>query len=468
MTNTLLEDSSKNEKPDFVYSLHGIRTNAFWQSRLSEVIRQKTGFKIGYRNYLRFTSIMTLFKDVFLYKPLRLVEEDIRGLQTDFRVSVIAHSFGTWLLLRALRENSNLQVHHVILCGAVFQRSLSWWQQLRSLKQITGDIVNFCGTRDPIPALAELLSRDFGASGVVGAGDPSIRDSFHNCGHSGFLTTKFCQDYWIGILTSKPYETEPAPVKPAWYISPLLLAAAHRGALLLMILASIFALYRFFGSAWSCSIRPCYVDVVRVHNFSSSTRAAGERNYVDQITFEYTYNFDRDYLVFRAPKLRGPVVTSLIGPQLSPIKESTESRELLIVANKSDKSTIEEFKVPVRDRRAYFSVEFANDSSDSPDGVEVFADRTIRNLRLKILKPKDVTLVAPKEEFRKGVLIDGQPQDDAPHCEFASDGTEVRCTDLDLPRSHGFFYCFLAKGWNGPAQIPSVQTPGCKAIVQQK
>jgi hypothetical protein len=466
----MIVDTPSSDKPDYVYSLHGIRTNAYWQSQLAEFVETETGFKVGYRNYLRFTSVMTLFKDIFLYKPLRIIEKDLRDLGSDFRVNVIAHSFGTWLLLRALRENSNLSVHQVILCGAVVPRSSSWWQQLNASKQITGEIVNFCGTRDPIPALAELLSRDFGASGVVGAGDPSIRDSFHDCGHSGFLTTTFCANYWIGILTSKPYRVTPAPLRPAWGISPLLLAAAHRGAFLVLILASVSGVYRYYQSEWSCSIRRCYVDVVRVHNFSSSTRVAGERRYVDQITFEYTYNFDRDNAIFRALKQRGPIVTSLVGPKLSPIDNPTESRDTLIVANESDKGPIQAFEIPVRDRRAYFSVEFANPSSDPPDGIEVFADRAIRNLRVQILTPKDVALMPPKGEFRKGLLIDGQPQDDtsASRCEFASNGSEIRCTGLDLPRSHGFFYCFAAKGWNHPEEVPPMKTDGCKADGQKQ
>jgi hypothetical protein len=176
-----------SSKSEFVYSLHGIRTNAYWQSQLSAEIRLKTNFGVGYRNYMRFDIVMFVLKNIFYHNPLRLVEGDLRQLQKRYRVSVIAHSFGTWLLLKALSENSDLKIHHLILCGAIFPRALSRWRQLKyDSAQITGVIVNFCGTRDPFPALAELLSRDFGASGVIGAGDPAVEDSFHEVGHSGF------------------------------------------------------------------------------------------------------------------------------------------------------------------------------------------------------------------------------------------------------------------------------------------
>ena len=454
--------ASTNEKPDYVYSLHGIRTNAYWQSRLSEEIRTRTGFDVGYRNYQRFDLAMFVLKNIFSYKPLRLVEGDIRDLQKRYRVNVIAHSFGTWLLLKALSENSDLRIHNLILCGAVFPRGLSRWRQLKhSSHQITGAIVNFCGVRDPFPALAELLSRDFGASGVTGAGDPAITDSFHNVDHSGFLNNAFCASHWIDILTSKSYKPQPAPLKPSWHIPLLLWASAHRGALFLMLCAAIFGAYQFFRSEWSCYVRYCYVDIVRIHNFSSSTRKEkSERRYVDQIAFEYTYNFDRTRLSFRAPTDRNPVVTSLVGDNLERIRPQ-ESPQTLFTG--SDGRKFQVFAIPVRDRRANFSVEFANADEDGPEGIEVFADRTIRNLRLQIFMPNDVSLAAPKGEFRKGVLIGRQPRSDVGenNCTFDADGRQISCRDLYVPRSQGFFYCFSAVGWNSPGEVQKTSTDGC-------
>jgi len=460
------------EKPDYVYSLHGIRTNAYWQSQLSDEIRAKTGFEVGYRNYQRFDTAMFILKNIFSDKPLRLVEGDIRDLQKRYRVSVIAHSFGTWLLLKALSENSDLQIHHIILCGAVFPRALSRWRQLKhDSRQITGEIVNFCGARDPFPALAELLSRDFGASGVTGAGDPTIKDSFHDVGHSGFLTPAFCASHWIDILTSKSYRPQPAPIKPSWYIPPLLWASAHRGALFVMLLAATFGAYQFYRSESSCYVRSCSVDIIRIHDFSSSTRQPGSpRRYVDHINFEYTYNFDRAELLFRAPSDRNPMVTSLVGDNLEYIKPR-ESVKVLFTGSDATNREFQFFPIPVRDRRANFSVEFANDSEEGPDGIEVFADRVIRNLRLQIFFPNGVSLVAPKGAFRKGTLVKREPSDlGKNNCVADSDGKQLSCADLNVPSSEGFYYCFAVKGWNKPEEIQKTTVDGCKpeTIAEQK
>jgi hypothetical protein len=457
--------AATGEKPNYVYSLHGIRTNAYWQSELSDEIRAKTGFEVGHRNYLRFDTAMFVFKNIFSDKPLRLIEGDIRDFQKRYRVSVIAHSFGTWLLLKALSENSDLRVHHLILCGAIFPRALSRWRQLKqNSHQISGEIVNFCGARDPFPALAELLSRDFGASGVTGAGDPTIKDSFHDVGHSGFLTRAFCGSYWIDILTSKPYLPQPATLKPLAYIRFLLWASAHRGLLLLILLSAMLGAYQFHRSEWSCYIRSCYVDVVRIHNFSSSTRMnKSARSYVDLVTFEYTYNFDRTELLFRAPRDRNPVVTSLVGDNLSPIPPQ-ESAETLNTGTDASDRQIQVFRIPVRDRRANFSVEFANDSQEGPEGIEVFADRIIRNLRVQIFMPTDALMIPTKGEFRKGILINRKPRGDLSekNCMADSDGKQLRCTDLYVPRSTGFFYCFSVQNWKHQGEVQAISVDGCK------
>ncbi|WGR72937.1 MULTISPECIES: hypothetical protein [unclassified Bradyrhizobium] len=455
----------KESKADYVYSLHGIRTNAFWQTQLEQQIEKSTGFEAGARNYMRFSTVMFVLKIIFAAKPLRLVEGDLLDLQERYRVNVIAHSFGTWLLFNALRENNKLRVHNIIMCGSIFPRASSAWRQLKyGTGQISGNIVNFCGARDPFPALAELLSRDYGASGVVGAGDPTVEDSFHDVGHSGFLTPEFCSEYWINILASKKYTLQPAPVRRQWYIPAILWSATHRGALLVALSAIAVLGYWLNQSEYACWWRDCYVDVVRIHNFGSSTRQPGSpRRYVDQVSFEYSYNFNRSELVFRAPRDRNPVVTSLIGDNLERIKPQ-ESVERLFTGDDTASREYLKFRLPVRDRRANFSVEFANDSSEAPDGIEVFADRTIRNLKLQIFLPDQVSLSPPKGSFRKGVLIKRQSREDvgARNCQFDVDGRSVSCTDLNIPSTSGFYYCFDVKGWSGPQDVQEVKLSECR------
>jgi pimeloyl-ACP methyl ester carboxylesterase len=449
---------------DYVYSLHGIRTNAFWQSLIDKEIRTYTKFATGHRNYLRFDIIMFVLKDIFYHKPLRLVESDLRKLQQQYRVSVIAHSFGTWLILKALVDNRDIKVHNLILCGGIFPRATSLWRQLKNdTFQITGKIVNFCGLRDPFPALAELLSRDFGASGTVGAGDPVVEDSFHDLGHSGFLTHDFCKTHWIPILLSQNCHPLPA-TKPRLSIAALLWLAAHRGAALVTVGLLGFSGYWLYGLEYTCMLRSCFVDMVRIYDYSSSTREPGSsRSYVSQITFEYTFNYDLDEYLFRAPADRRAVVISFLGEQLTPI-QPTESSEPVATADGKIERKWQAFRLPVVKRHAYFSAEFANNSLEAPDGLAAFATRPIRNFRGEIIVPQDVTLIPTKEEFRKGILVGSVPQSDeyTNRCKFSSDGKAIRCTGLYMPSNREFYYCFAVKGWNAPDRVSKNSVEGCQ------
>lgn len=455
------QPAGQSGKPDYVYSLHGIRTNAFWTSRVSEIVAQATGFEVGYRNYLRFDLFMFIFKNFFYHKPLRLVEGDLRALQANYRVSVIAHSFGTWLLLKALTENRDLRLHHVILCGAVFPRATSLWRQLTNdSKQISGKVLNFCGARDPFPALAELLSRNFGASGVVGAGDPMVEDSYHDLPHSGFMEADFCRDYWLPVLSSSPRTGSPAYVEPRAYVKALLWISAHRGVLLVATIAALAASYLFLRSEASCAVRRCYVDVVRIYNYTNSTRVAGPLRYVNEITFSYTFNYDLQDFLFKAPTDRNPKVISFVGEQLTDL-EGQESSDTVKTADGEDRKYAA-FRVPVRDRRAYFSAEFANEHDEPPGGVAAFAARAIRNLRIQILLPQGVSLVPVSGGFGKGVLVNSEPdQERAAHCTFSTDGRQVNCNDLNLPANVEFFYCFAVKGWNATGVVSPAQVDKC-------
>jgi hypothetical protein len=442
-------------KPDYVYSLHGIRTNAPWQSQLSAEITARTGFDVGYRNYKRFDLLMFVLKNTFYHKPLRLVENDLRELQKKYRVNIIAHSFGSWLILKALSDNSDIKIHNVIFCGAVFPRAQSIWRQLKNDRcQITGDIVNFCGMRDPFPALAEFLSRDYGASGTVGAGDPVIEDSFHDVGHSGLLTRDFCRKHLSRVLQGGYRKRHPVMGKLHWYINTLLWLAAHRGAIGLAALMLAASAYHFYRSEWSCYIRRCHIDVVRIHNYTSSTRAEGPRGYVNRITFEYALNFDATAVTFRAPKDRKPIVTSFIGDQLTELR-AQEIDWPVVTADGIQNRSWFGFTVPVRERRAYFSAEFSNNVLEGPGGIAVVMDRVVRNLRLQIVLPDDVKLAPPSSEFRKGLLLDGQQlsNEKLASCKVDGNGEALNCANLNFLPQQEFYYCFMTVGWNQPGEF---------------
>lgn len=309
-----------SHKPEYVYVIHGIRTNAFWQSVVVEKIK-KAGVEAGARNYKRYDTYMFVMKNIFCHEPLRLVKSDIINLQKKYRVTVIAHSFGTWLIYKLLMTNADIVINDLLLCGSVIPRASSVWRQLKDdKKQITGNIINYCGTKDIWPAMAELLSKDYGATGVVGAGDPVVTDGFFPLPHSGFLTEEFCQRQWVPAITEKAIPSSPLNRdEVSTLVDAILFLAAHRGAAVLSLFSVIIIFFNLNSSQLACYYRNCFVDVIRVHDFSDSSQQSARNKYIDHVKYEYNFNFDLSNYLFRAKKERGAQVTSYLGQDLNPI-----------------------------------------------------------------------------------------------------------------------------------------------------
>jgi hypothetical protein len=65
------------------------------------------------------------------------------------RISVIAHSFGTYCLFKALHQNPNIKLHRVILCGSVLPEDFDFGVYVEQLGP--DKVLNECGDEDPWP-----------------------------------------------------------------------------------------------------------------------------------------------------------------------------------------------------------------------------------------------------------------------------------------------------------------------------
>ena len=135
----------------------------------------------------------------------------------DAKLSVIAHSFGTYAIGRILKENPDIRLHRLVLCGAVLPTDFRWDQIPNSVRT---DIINDCGIRDIWPVLAQSTTFGYGPSGRFGFGTPGVRDRFHNFGHGGFFEEKFVREFWlpwfrIGHLVNSE---APPPSGTPWHL----------------------------------------------------------------------------------------------------------------------------------------------------------------------------------------------------------------------------------------------------------
>jgi pimeloyl-ACP methyl ester carboxylesterase len=202
--------------------IHGIRTQADWMELLSGLFAED--FEVIPLRYGYFDLVRFLLPLIWLRRrPVDRIKEQIASILTlkDIgEVSVIAHSYGTWILSQILTINTNIKFSRIALCGSIIPRDFPWEKhclQFGENADTRGHVVNDCGTRDPLPVVAESVTWGYGASGRFGFGNARVTDRFHNVGHSGFFTHDFAKQYWEpffrrGLITSGLLDRPPAPL----------------------------------------------------------------------------------------------------------------------------------------------------------------------------------------------------------------------------------------------------------------
>jgi len=193
-----------------VILIHGIRTQGSWGEMVAAVL-ESTGpvkvipIKYGYFDVFRF------FCPVFTRSaPVQKILRELRHLRAEHptaKISVIAHSFGTYAIMKALQEREII-LHRLILCGSIIPES---FHRAEFRSQLGPDaVLNDCGTHDIWPVLAKSITWGYGATGTFGLGTVGVRDRYSKLGHSDYFNKQFVTDFW------SPYVHEGRIVPTEW------------------------------------------------------------------------------------------------------------------------------------------------------------------------------------------------------------------------------------------------------------
>jgi len=204
-------NSNKTFQPLHVVVLvHGIRTQGVWQDRVAATIEQYPNTRpiiVGFE----YQDLLSFWLPYFLRKkPIARVERELRGIiqdHPDAQISVLAHSFGTYIISQILLTRPDIQFHRLLMCGAIVNRYFGW-DALRCFP--TGGILNDVGTKDRLPALAKMVSWGYGSSGTFGFRTHKVTDRYFDFGHSDFFTQDHIDNYWM------PYLINGTIVKSTW------------------------------------------------------------------------------------------------------------------------------------------------------------------------------------------------------------------------------------------------------------
>ncbi len=211
-----VEEKAVRNKIRVVVLVHGIRDQALWQSEVRASLRA-ANFQVVLTNYGRFDLIRFLLPiPTFRNAVVKSVRDQIRSIrlrEPNSDISVIAHSFGTYIMSRVMSDEFDIMFDRIIFCGGVYSNKIKFEQ---FSNRFSPPIINEVGAKDFWPALASSVTWGYGSPGTFGFRRPLFEDRWHrDADHSYFLSKCFCSKYWVPFLLDGRVESgEESPDQP--------------------------------------------------------------------------------------------------------------------------------------------------------------------------------------------------------------------------------------------------------------
>lgn len=208
---TKMSGISDNSEARVLILLHGIQTEAKWQQELRQEFSDLSNLNtipLGYG----FKSPIQLLSP-HRSGPVNEILQKIRSIKSkepNAKVSIIAHSFGTYIVSRILTEHPDIQFERVILCGCIIDKRFRWDKHAITMR--SNSIINDVGARDIWPVFATITTLGYGSSGRIGFQTPEVKDRYFDYAHSDFFnpTLKHASNYW------KPFISDGVIVESSW------------------------------------------------------------------------------------------------------------------------------------------------------------------------------------------------------------------------------------------------------------
>jgi pimeloyl-ACP methyl ester carboxylesterase len=141
-----------------VVTIHGIRTHGKWQKDITPYLA-KHGLTPYHIDFGWFNTIKFLIP-YFRNRQLKKIRDELRRLVTVIgtnRFSIIAHSFGTYLAMEALKqENGGFSYDRVVLTGSIVPIDLDWSTLFEQTRVVA--VRSECASKDYVVYLASFAS----------------------------------------------------------------------------------------------------------------------------------------------------------------------------------------------------------------------------------------------------------------------------------------------------------------------
>lgn len=203
-----------NPESKIVVLIHGIHTDGAWQKNVQKEFESVNGLHVHDLGYDVVTAAQ-LFGP-FRSTPVNRIAREIRRIKDEepkARISVIAHSFGTYIVSKILENHPDIRFDKIIMCGAIVSRSYPWDRNARDLSK--SRIINDVGTKDIWPVIATCTTGGYGSSGRRGFQSASVTDRYFDYKHSDFFEPKnsHIRNYWkpiieTGLIPASDWDTK--------------------------------------------------------------------------------------------------------------------------------------------------------------------------------------------------------------------------------------------------------------------
>lgn len=186
-----------------VISLHGIRTRGKWQKDLVPLLATE-GFRPVPLDYGSYSALELLIPMPMDRKLEWLREEYEKVMSVDPRPSIIAHSFGSWLVANLIEKYPQVKFDKVILTGSIVDSKFDW------RKALARDQLNYLrndyGKKDIWPRVAACCVYKGGNSGTFGFEQKAgliAQKPFEYYTHSTCFTRLHFEREWLPVLKSQ-------------------------------------------------------------------------------------------------------------------------------------------------------------------------------------------------------------------------------------------------------------------------
>jgi pimeloyl-ACP methyl ester carboxylesterase len=147
--------------PKIVVTIHGIRTRGVWQKEITPYLARHN--LIPYHIDYGWFNAIKFFFPWWREQQVQSIRKELRDLVsqvgTNRRISIISHSFGTFIAMEALKkENGDFKYDRVVLAGSILPCDFNWIDLLSEEKKWVLAVYNYRATSDWVVSLARFAS----------------------------------------------------------------------------------------------------------------------------------------------------------------------------------------------------------------------------------------------------------------------------------------------------------------------